>query len=83
MVNLFVKLGLMILKAFGWQRLALMGWKIIHPELVKWAKSTEKTQLDDRLVDAINELLEALLVGDKIMVSQIDSYDVRVSKKRS
>lgn len=44
------------LKMFGWQRLLRLTWKVVYPDLLKYARRTE-TQIDENGLEAVNELL--------------------------
>jgi hypothetical protein len=45
-----------LLKLFGWQRLLKMTWKVVYPDLVKFAKRSD-TQIDDNGLEMINEMI--------------------------
>ena len=59
-----------ILKLVGWQKLFLMVWDIVYPELDKLCKKSERTQVDDRVLAAVNEIVLIVLKSGYISKPQ-------------
>lgn len=48
-----------LLKVLGWQKLLLLTWGAIQPDLKKHAEKTEN-QVDDKLVEIADEMIKAI-----------------------
>lgn len=60
MFSVIVSLVLGTLKVMGAKKLFPMVIKVFEPDLKKWAKGTEFTQIDDNLVEMIIKVREEM-----------------------
>jgi len=54
-----------LISIIGWKKLVSKIWQIAYAELKKLAKKSKNTDLDDKILEFINEILTALLQGQK------------------
>lgn len=71
-----------VLKMIGAKKLILLSWELVKPELVRLAKKTENTDLDDRAIEVFEDVLKTL-VGDSSFKEYVADAKLHGGEKSS